>query len=261
VGGTGLGGWAHPVYDAAVVVSVVLVITTLVSWRRLGGPPPIDIVGVVLYPFLYALSPAAPGYDTVIVRYFFFAWPWVALLAGRLVVILLMLRRRASEVARPARMATAAIAIVGSFALASVAVDMVQSAPRATPPPGMTAAGFNFRVASDQLEAAGTTRVFTDYWLAYMLDKASDGGVVATPSDPLDVRYTPWDREVHDAAHPAWLFVRSSVKYRAFMAWLASQHISFRAEPAAGFVVVIPSTHITPSDVPVTAYRVPGENY
>jgi hypothetical protein len=245
-----VGPWAHPLYVILLVLGAVGCVRAVVVWRRNGGRPPIDVAGIVAYPFLYALSPVVGS--AWVPRYFFFATPWVAFAAGRLFQPGGREYQRHSRAVSGAGRAWLAVALAGAVAISALSV---KQAAALTQTPGIDvfqSGPANVRALSTSLKAHGATRVFTGYWYAYTLDVAGGGGIVATPALPSLARYKPYDREVRASPRPVWVLVRGSIKDRTFVSWLQAQHIEFSRFSPAGFDVFVPTRKVLPESVPVT---------
>ena len=118
------------------------------------APVPLDVIGFVTAPFIYAVLPYR--LPIVVVRFFLFAWPFASLLIGRLAV---------------ARWATALVGAALALSL-FVNVRFYVDAPERVP---------DLTAARQALEAAGRTTFYGDYWSAYQLTFESDERVVGSP--------------------------------------------------------------------------------
>jgi hypothetical protein len=246
---TWVGSWAHPLYWVLLAVVATVALRTLVGWVVERGEPPVDVIGLVAYPFIFALFPTVG--PMWVPRYFFFSWVFLAFAAGRL------FSHRPRVPAVPWVPATA---VLGVAALAAVTVVQADRQPQlSNAPPGMTAAQSDIAVATTALEDHGVTRVFCSYWQAYLIDAVADGRVIADPAASPVARYRPWDELVRASPDPAWLFVPNTIKEHTFVATLAAEHLGARRFLAAGFVVFVPDSKVLPEQLPAQVSANPTE--
>jgi hypothetical protein len=255
---TWVGGWAHPLYRALLVVLALVAGRTLILWIMDRGDPPVDVLGLVSYPFIFALFPTVGS--MWVPRYFFFSWVFLAFAAGRLFARRQRPTRAHGPRVVPLRLWGQATAALGVLALCVVTVIQADGQPQlSNAPPGMTAAQSNITVATRALEAHGVTRVFSSYWQAYLIDVVADGKVIADPAAQPVARYRPWDDLVRASSDPAWLFVPNTIKEHTFVATLAAEHLGAREFSAAGFVVFVPDKKILPEQMPAQVSANPTE--
>ncbi len=220
------GGTLGPVLFAFVLVLVAAGLGAA-AWQvrrqgRAAAPVGAVALGVVVFPFLYAVFPNA-GYWTD-GRYGVYLPPplallWALALAGALRQPVAP-RRDAAH--RPRRHAlgrprtapvavavTACLGVVGATVLtAGVArTERVPATPSAffsgwsSADPNRLAAG-----AATGLEAAHIRHAYATYWVAYVIDFLTHDRVVLTPTLPDDPRNVDLYNEVVGSTHPAYLF-------------------------------------------------------
>ena len=178
----------------------VLVAAVALCIRR-GGSALALAAGVVAFPFVYALSPAAWAWTDG--RYSYFLPP---LLADVLAVGATEAVQRVG-LGRAAASWLMAVALVVSAVLAVVDTRAVVSAQRT----GFVATWGDPDAATlrvvPELEAAGIRTAYADYWVAYKLDFLSGGGLTVTTAGWDTDRSAADDAVVDASRRPAWLFV------------------------------------------------------
>jgi hypothetical protein len=209
---------------------VPLVLATARGLRRGGW----DAVGLVLCPLVFARIPFGP--DTPNNRYLFFVVPFLALVLARLGGT-----RRMAGVLLTGMIALSALNLAGLHRLAS------------SGPPGLPATSATGDVGPviEALERRGTTRVFADYWIAYVIDLGSDERVIAAPSSGID-RYPRYTETVRAAPGAAWVVV-DGVQHDALVAALARLGVRAEVERAGDFAIVVPERLVMPEELPAAA--------
>ena len=222
------------------------------------------VVFVAFFPFAYTHSPFSWYWTDG--RYALYAAPVLALLAASGLCAL----------TRPPRLARAAPALALIAALSLTAATAVSVAPY-MPLSASDSSRTHWttwhanpdlwpRPLIAALERSGTTTVYADYWLAYVLTFDARGGVVA--ADPAVDRYPPYLAAVRRSRHPAWVFVRPPAlpaldaaagahqwvlgkawTLRAFETYLERHRDAYRVENSGWFAIVRPSRPVAPSVV------------
>lgn len=186
--------WLAMLLGALMVLAFVAVISvTLWRWIRHKGRFPVDMVCLAAWPFLYAFSPMTGSKTLFIPRYFFFIWPYLALLAGRLIQ---------SRKVLPFGMAIVVV-------LASFGVRDQNLRVNDWPYTG------ELRKAA---AANGVNRMFSSYWVAYRIMYETREKIIATPAFALSVRNGRYNDIVRSSPHPAWVFRRGDNREVRFVA-------------------------------------------
>jgi 4-amino-4-deoxy-L-arabinose transferase-like glycosyltransferase len=215
---------------AYLAVLVPLGFATAQGLRRCGW----DAVGLVVFPFIFARIPFGP--DTPNNRYLFFLVPFLALVLARLAR-----SRRIAVVMLAAAMTLSALNVAGLHRLAS------------SGPPGLpaTSAIGDVGPVIDALDRRRITRVFADYWVAYVITFRSDERVIAASSAGLE-RYPRYTGAVRSAARPAWVVVHGP-QYDAMVSALRSLGVDAEVEHAGDFAIVVPGRPVMPEELPPAA--------
>jgi hypothetical protein len=248
------------VFGAAIVLCVVR-----------GGRALSLVLGVVAFPFLYALQPGT--WYWVDGRYAVYLIPLGALVlaVGVDEVVVRVAGRRPREgpvAARAGRVAMAGMVLVLSV-LSGVALHQATRAVDPRPGTGLLSHWGRTEDPAQRsvrlLEAEGVRHAYADYWVAYVLDYLSAGR--------LDVTTIPPDEDnqlagTSPAARPqrAWLFVPyahdtvgwwqfgetlqvagpDGLTESAFEARLRALHVSYRVVDAGVLQVVVPAHPVNP---------------
>jgi hypothetical protein len=184
---------------------------------------------IISYPFIHAVltlsSEVAEG------RYTLFLLPWLALAIAR-------------ATPRPAVMA-AVFAIALSVTWVGLQDMRGQTAPYAFDRHVPT----SLASLEHALDAQHITRVWANYWIAYRLTFETHERVIAATTTL--VRDPQYNREVEQAAHPAFVFITGSADIEQFHAYLQRQQINYIEDIVDGtWVIDIPASHVAPSHVP-----------
>ena len=167
-------------------------------------------------------------------RYFFFLWPFMAFVIGRVVE-----SRKFVPLAMVFVMAFAGIGI-------SDQVKRVNDWPYTGE-------------LRKQVAANGVTHMFTSYWVAYKIVYETDEALIATPAYPPSVRYKPYDTMVRQSTNPAWAFRAGDMREQR---WLqATRNMGMNLQPirAGAYNLYLPDRMVTPEDVPTNALIDPVE--
>lgn len=173
-----------------------------------GGSARAIAVALLAFPLLYAIAPTSWAWQDG--RY---AWYLVPLLALILVI-------GSSEAARRLHMGDVApaLAMVGvlicSIILAGVGLFEVVHLERATFTSHWGNPDDPTLQAISQLERAGVTTGYADYWVAYRLDFLSRGNLNITTAGADNDRSPTINEDVARSRDPAWLFVPPSEAWR-----------------------------------------------
>ena len=202
------------------VTGAVLVAAVVVAIRRYRAPS-IAVLALAVTPFIFAIVPTRPVVAQG--RYFFFVWPFLALLLGGL--------------ASAARWRT----VLTGLLVASTLISL-QQLPSATD-----------RFAPDAghlthaLEQRGLTHVFANYWTAYMIDYESGEDVVAQPFAVN--RYQPYDDEVRAASRVGYVFSAGDPGEQVFLSGLQALGVSAAVTPVGPYHVYEPDRVVYPEQV------------
>ena len=180
-------------------LSVVAVALVLCILR--GGAALAVAVGVVAFPFVYALSPAAWAWGDG--RYSYFLPPLLAIVLA--VGATEAVRRVGLD--RSSGAWLLAVVLVVSGVLAVLEASWVVGIQRS----GFAATWGDPDAASrrivPELEAAGIRTAYANYWVAYKLDFLGRGGLAVTTVGWENDRSVAYDAAVDFSRSPAWLFV------------------------------------------------------
>jgi Dolichyl-phosphate-mannose-protein mannosyltransferase len=266
----GSGAWipsgGHNVWLAFVVAYLVV---TLALCLARGGRSLAIGLGVVVFPFLYAVSPFSGDWHDG--RYGGYLVPLLALMVT-IGTCEALRRLRAARWIAPVALSTVvalatALAVLGMRQ--EVHTDRMYFTSGWGDPDAPTLA------AISKLEAARATAGYTGYWVAYKLDFLSRGRLTFTPIGPAAAsRSTRIDAEVARRKGTAWIFVplneaaRGGVQFvlpflvvgpggvseRQFTDNLQHLGIPFRRIDAGVLDAIVPGRTLTP-----TAAQVPGD--
>jgi hypothetical protein len=199
-------------------------------WGRDGAGWTWDRVGLVTFPFLFALLPFGP--DQPNLRYLFFAVPFVALALAR-------------AVPSPAAGAvavglTVAVTVVGLARLTAVSAGA---------PPGAQRVGQvgDLGPVVAALDRRGVRAAYADYWIAYRLTYESGDRIVGAPSWGLD-RDPATSAAGAAADRPAWV-AAAGAQADALAASLSGLGVAAEVEPVGELVVVVPGRPVRPTEV------------
>jgi hypothetical protein len=259
----------HQVYTPALIVVIATIVVALVLCLAAGGRATVIGIAVVVFPFLYAISPASGAWKDG--RY-----------AGYLVPLLALVFAVGScEAARrfrgPRSLSTllmSGVVIVSSVLSVVGLVELV----------GSESSGFTARwgdpdsstiAAISKLEEGGVTTGYADYWVAYKLDFFSKGRLNITTAGYDDVRSVTIGEVVERSTRPAWLFVppdkgtedgtqftdrwlavgpdAGMVTEARFLNTLHSLGVGYRIVNAGIVLAVVPDETVTPYEA-----KIPG---
>ncbi len=199
--------WGRTTGVVLVVLLAVVLVAALALCALAGGRTLIIAIGVVLFPFLVALSPATWFWQDG--RYDVFVVPLLAIVlavgcaeAARRWTR--SPRRGQQSVAVGRTLASCLLALLLALGIANFAV-FVNSLDSFwagwTNPDGPT------DQAISALEAHGIRAGYADYWVAYRLDLLSDGRLRMTTAGADPDRWPSLDGTVTRSPKTAWLFV------------------------------------------------------
>ena len=182
---------------AVIVVSLVLAVLR-------GGPALAMAVGVLAFPFVYALSPASWSWTDG--RYSYFLPPLLAIVvavgATEAVRRVGLTRSAGSWLMAAVLVVSATVCVLGVRALVTF-----QRAAYTTTWGNPDDATLH---AIRKMEAAGIRTAYANYWEAYKLDFLAKGHLVVTTAGYEDDRSAAIDATVDHSSRPAWLFVPPS---------------------------------------------------
>jgi Dolichyl-phosphate-mannose-protein mannosyltransferase len=166
-----------------------------------GGPSRALAVGVVAFPFIYAISP--------------FTWEWEDGRYGNYLtpLIAIVVAIAIKEGGRRLRLRpnTAVLALAGLVVLVFGLCVFGTSQSAAQAPTHLTSTWGDPDDGTiglvNQLEHDGLRTGYADYWVAYKLDFYSRGALAITTAGYDVDRSSPIDEQVTRSAHPGWLFV------------------------------------------------------
>ena len=173
--------FGHGLLFVMAAIGAAVIIWAFIKWARQQERFPVDMACLVVWPFLYALSPMTGSDELWVPRYFFFLWPFMAFAIGRLVSQAKLLP------------------VVMTAVLCLSAIGMNDQTKRVNDWPYTG----ELRAA---VKANGVTHMFTSFWVAYKINYEMDGKVIANPALPASVRYEPYDIQVRQSTNPAWAF-------------------------------------------------------
>lgn len=201
----------------------------LARWvRQRESPVPIDLLGLLAVPFLYAASPVNGSTELWVPRYFFFAGPFVALALGRLL---------AQRV-----LATVGVALMVGLAWLDLRPAWAQI--DWTPPPD------DIEVLAAALDREGVDAAFGSYWTTNRLTWASEGEVLGTPMLQQVVRDDRADVVVRGSEAPAYVFERRSARVPIFERAVDVLGVGTTSFEVANFVVHLPDRRLLPEELP-----------
>ena len=211
------------VWQRAGLVIVVVVVASLVTGAALalarfrpGQAPPVDAVGLLLTPLVFAVNPLS---GTILIpRYTYLPLAFVALAAGRLVA-----SRRAALVAL-----AAVVVLAGATALRPFVAGQVRSS---TEP------------VERALERRDIRHIYADYWVAYRLTFESEQRIVATPFNGSS-RKPDWDAAVAAAPAPPYVFICNSPDIDLVRRAMVTHGMTVSEERAGGYLILYPSGNL-----------------
>lgn len=177
--------WVVPVLFPIVYLAVVAAVGWGV-WHRPGRVRPLVLL-LLAYPFIFAAFPTPP---------YIAEGRYVLLLAPALWLLL-------AHWAAPARLAAIGLVPIVFLSIANLHAIRDTSVPVAP----------DVRMPNEDsellrlLEARGVTRLVGNYWIAYRVAFETGERVIATPYNPAQVRFPPFDRIVRGTRLPAYAFV------------------------------------------------------
>ena len=222
VGGASPRGFDLVWRQAGVVIAVLLVAALVggaavaLARFRPGKIPPVDALGLLLTPLVFAINPLAG--TTLIPRYTYLPLAFVALAAGRL-----------ATRPRTALVATAMVVVLaGATALHPFKAGQIR-----TPLAEVEAA----------LDRRGIRHVYADYWIGYRLAFESGQRILVTPFNG-STRRVEWDAEVAAAPAPAYVFVCNGPGIDLVRQGAARQGMALTEERAGSYVILYPSGNL-----------------
>lgn len=210
------------VYVAAALAGLAL----LVRKRRALGRPAVLLLMLVMYPFVFAISP----FSAYIVepRYLYFLSAPLALIS-----VWLIGRRAASVYA----VIAIALTVVSMTSLLNWGEKWHHHDLTTDELDGVEAA----------LKAHGETRAFADYWVAYRITLDSDEDVTAAPiTSGRDPRI---QGMVDGDTSPAFVLFDGSDYEQRFEAAARSRNVSWTTTDVGQYTIYFPDGHVTPEEV------------
>jgi 4-amino-4-deoxy-L-arabinose transferase-like glycosyltransferase len=226
--------WVLPVVGPTLYVVLLAAFAAALLFGSRTSMPLKLFVG--MYPFLFAATPQW-AYTVFEPRYLYFLTPMVLLLAAEGL-------RHVPRAGPAVLVVLAVLSVVGIASLNTWArrspthYDIDSIAPR------------DIRPVLAALEQHHVRYVFAPYRYAYRIPFESRERVIATPIEPLVVRYKPFDREVRRAAAPAYVFLAGAVGDRTFGGFVRDHDVPYRRMRAGDFATYQVETKVLPEDVP-----------
>ncbi len=221
--------WVNRAVGPVLTIGVVAVLVVAGvqlgrSWHRFNRSE-VLLITVVVYPFIFALSP----YSIYIrePRYLYFLSAPLCLLAARVA-------GRAS----PAVAVTLAVVAVASMHSLLVWPDRVINQELVTEDPTPLIA---------ELDREGITQAWGDYWLSYETIFATDERILVVPMK-VD-RHEEWKSIILRNPNPPWLLLRDSPEDKAFQRATAARQITFTANIVGRTIIYKPSSRVVPTDI------------
>jgi hypothetical protein len=220
-------------YLAALVGLAVAGRRALARQGRLA--PGADLVGFVVFPFIFATIPF--GMDQANLRYLFFLAPFLALLGARLVV----------------GPRTAAAVLVGAMVITGIGFVRLDQL--------TNSADSSFRIGRSgelggviaALAAAHLDAVHADYWVAYRLTFESDERIIASPSAGA-LRSATAETFVRNRPRAAWVVDADSAQEAALLDALDHLGVASRVVVAGEYAVVFTGDrNVQPEELPDAA--------
>ena len=256
------GTWLGGREGVALFVVLAVVVFGAAVYLALRVPlARILVLFLATFPFLYAVFPTDYWRDG---RFAFYLAPIAALVvfgAGWSVVARRVRRLRARQwLCMGAAAAVLALASVSTIQSLALTTDFARH-PYAI---GVRASEAVPDAVVRALQRRGVTRVFAQYWVAYVLDFVGDGSITATPPDA--VRSHSIYTAVVTARRSAWLFAGSQprdhdrlhaafesnqfdpydLSVAQFTATLSRGRVPFAVVPVGAMTAVVPSVPVTP---------------
>jgi hypothetical protein len=100
------------------------------------------------------------------------------------------------------------------------------------------------------LEQRRVRVVFAPYRYAYRVPFESRERIIATPIEPLGVRYKPFDREVRRADSPAYVFLADELGDRRFGSYVRIRNVPYERIRAGDFTAYVVGRKLLPEDIP-----------
>ena len=223
--------WAIPLLGSAVYVALLVAFAASVLFGR-ASTAPLKLF-IAMYPFLFAATPQY-AFTVFEPRYLYYLAPIALLLAGTVL----------QRAPRTALAVLAVVTLVGIASLNSWArrspthYDIDSIAPRDIQP------------IVSALEQRHVRKVFAPYRYAYRLPFESGERIIATPIEPLGVRYKPFDLEVRRAATPAYMFLAGDLGDRTFGSFVHDQDVPYQRIRAGDFAAYLVGKKLLPEDIP-----------
>ena len=223
--------WALPFLGPAVYLALIAALTVCVL-REPAASAPLKLF-IATYPFLFAATPQF-AYTVFEPRYLYYLAPIVLLHAG-------------TALRHAPRTALVVLSVLSLISLASLNswahrspthYDIDSIAPRDIGP------------VITVLERRHVRYVFAPYRYAYRLPFESREHIIATPLEPVVVRYKPFDREVRRAATPAYAFLAGDIGDHIFESFLRIHSMRYERIRAGDFAAFVLEAKLLPEAVP-----------
>lgn len=189
-----------------------------------------DGLGLLVFPFVFAYIPFVM--DDPNLRYLFFIVPIVAVAVARVLVD------------RRAQVAVLALAI----GITGVGLQRMYEVSEVDGSRARIGNVGDLSAAVAVLDREHITAVHADYWVAYRIDFETGERIIAAPSWGID-RYEPYTHQVAASPRSAWV-VTIGPQRDALLQALDGLGVSFTAQDAGEFTVVIPDRPVQPREVP-----------
>jgi hypothetical protein len=223
--------WALPLVGPPVYFALIAAFVGALMLGAASSAPLKLFIG--LYPLLFAATPQY-GFTLFEPRYLYYLVPIVLLLAGRV-----LQRAPRTALALLAVLSLVGIASLNSWARRSPThYDIDSIAPR------------DIRPVVSVLRHRHIREVFAPYRYAYRLPFESREQIIATPLEPLVVRYKRFDREVRRADTPAYVFLAGELGDRAFGSFVRDQDVPCERIRAGDFAAYALGRKVLPEDIP-----------
>jgi hypothetical protein len=242
----GIKGWYSKAYPfdsnmlgrgllvACLAIGAFVIVRAFVKWGQKQDKFPVDMACLLAWPFLYALSPMTGSHELWVPRYFFFLWPFMAFVIGRMVQ-----SRRSLPVA---------IACV--LALSGMALNDQTKRVNDWPYTGQL---------RQQAAANGVTHMFTSYWVAYKITYETQEKLIATPAFGPSVRYEPYDIMVRQSTNPAWAFRHGDKREARFLEATRKMGMNLTPIRAGAYDLFVLDRMLLPEDLPADVHIDPIE--
>jgi 4-amino-4-deoxy-L-arabinose transferase-like glycosyltransferase len=217
------GLWRVAAYVAVGVLVAAFVVVggkALAAGVRLRARVPLDVLGMLTAPLVYAILPFR--YSFVVPRYFVFVWPFASIILARLAV-----GRRAT--------ATVVALAIGTAVLTAASYVRTPGWPPDTEP------------LKQAMFQEGVTHAFADYWLTYRILFETDERLVLSPYQ-FD-RRPAYTEQVRAAPQSAYVFEEDAADQTLLVARAQEYGLTFRRVQAGAYVIYVVNGQLFPEQV------------